>query len=105
MGVHTCDKRSSKSSIEDGYPLYRTEAGFSEEDVLWKPDERESDAERDARLLVLLRDIFGRDSNMVLSLTAHSGAITSVLKVTGHREFALLTGAVIPVVVRVEQRA
>ncbi len=103
MGMHTCDKRSTRSIIEERYPQYKIEAGFTEQDVLWKPDERESDPERDARLLVLLRDIFAQDSNTVLSLTAHSGAITSVLKVTGHRAFALLTGAVIPVVLRVER--
>ena len=41
----------------------------------------------------------------MLSLTAHSQAIAAVLNVTGHRRFALLTGAVIPVVVRVEKVA
>lgn len=102
MGMHTCDKRSNKSTIEENYPKYRIETGFTEQDELWSPDERESDPQRDARLLMLLRDIFARDSNTVLSLTAHSGAITSILKVTGHREFALLTGSVIPVVLRVE---
>lgn len=103
MGVHTCDERSTKSTIEKRFPSYRIEPGFTEQDELWSPDVRESDADRDARLLKLLREIFAQDSNTVLSLTAHSGAITSVLKVTGHREFALLTGAVIPVVLRVER--
>lgn len=58
---------------------------------------------RDARLRDLLYDIFEHDANTVLSLTAHSGAITSILNVVGHREFALATGAMIPVVVRVEK--
>lgn len=60
---------------------------------------------RDARLRDLLYDIFEHDENTVLSLTAHSGAIASILNVVGHREFALATGAMIPVVVRVEKVA
>lgn len=39
----------------------------------------------------------------MVSLTAHSGAISSVLNVTGHREFPLKTGAMIPVFLRVER--
>ena len=39
----------------------------------------------------------------MLSLTAHSGAIQSILNVTGHRDFKLLTGAMMPVLVRVER--
>lgn len=35
-------------------------------------------------------------------MTAHSGAITSILRVVGHRPFRLATGAVIPVFVKAE---
>jgi hypothetical protein len=36
-------------------------------------------------------------------VTAHSGAITSILEVVGHREFGLQTGGVIPVLVKAER--
>lgn len=36
-------------------------------------------------------------------MTAHSGAITSILEVIGHRAFGLQTGGVIPVLVRAER--
>ncbi|KAJ5820011.1 histidine phosphatase superfamily [Penicillium riverlandense] len=102
MGEHTCDRRSSRSAIEAEYPLYRIEDGFSEEDTLWDPKVRESDEERAARLRELLEDIFATDENTFVSMTAHSGAITSILEVTGHRRFPLATGGVIPLLVKAE---
>lgn len=99
MGEHTCDRRSPASAIASEYPEYRFEPGFAEEDELWDPKIRESDQHRNERLRCLLDDIFDNDENTYLSLTAHSGAITSILEVVGHRKFPLATGAVIPVVV------
>lgn len=101
--MHTCDRRSKASEIAAQFPLYRFEPDFAEDDPLWDPKKREPDNERNQRLIGLLNDIFGSDDNVFLSLTAHSGAITSILEVTGHRPFPLATGAVIPVVVRAEQ--
>ncbi|OKP13834.1 hypothetical protein PENSUB_409 [Penicillium subrubescens] len=105
MGEHTCDRRSTKSAIAADFPRYRLEPRFTEEDGLWDPKVRESDEHRDRRLLELLNDIFGTDENVFLSLTAHSGAITSILQVVGHRKFPLATGAVIPVVVKAEKQS
>ncbi|CAG8248841.1 unnamed protein product [Penicillium salamii] len=102
MGEHTCDRRSSATDIASEYPHYRFEAGFEEDDLLWDPKIRESDHHRNKRLRNLLEDIFSTDESTYLSLTAHSGAITSILEVLGHRKFALATGAVIPVLVRAE---
>ena len=106
IGLHTCDKRSPKASIEAEYPLYTFEPSFAPgDDPLWQADWRESNTARNARLRDLLQDIFRHDGNTVLSLTAHSGAIQSILSVTGHRDFKLLTGAMVPVFVRVEKVA
>ncbi|KAL4799694.1 histidine phosphatase superfamily [Aspergillus venezuelensis] len=103
LGLHTCDARSPKSTIEAAYPSYIFEDGFSEEDPLHKADLRESDSARDARFYEFLSDIWNIDDNEVLSLTAHSGAITSILNVVGHRKFAVETGGVIPVLVKAER--
>lgn len=106
IGIHTCDKRSPASNITASYPEYILEKGFANgTDPLWEPDARESNSMRDVRLRDLLYDIFEHDENTVLSLTAHSGAIASILNVVGHQEFALATGAMIPVLVRVEKVA
>ncbi|PWY90918.1 phosphoglycerate mutase-like protein [Aspergillus heteromorphus CBS 117.55] len=100
IGLHTCDSRSSKSAIAAEYPAYIIEEGFAEEDELYSATLRESNSARDKRFRDLLQDVFEHDAKVFLSLTAHSGAITSLLNVLGHRRFDLETGGVIPVVVR-----
>lgn len=106
LGVHTCDRRSPAAYIAKTYPNYALEAGFAPTDPLWDPDLRESDSARTTRLRQLVDDIVERDSgaSMYISLTAHSGAITSLLEVMGHRKFRLETGGVIPVLVRIVRR-
>ncbi|KAJ5709464.1 hypothetical protein N7493_010798 [Penicillium malachiteum] len=104
LGEHTCDRRSKASEIKADFPDYQFEAGFSEEDLLWDPKIRETNEDRDARLTEFLNDVFATDENIFLSLTAHSGAITSILNIVGHRDFRLQTGAVIPVVVQAERK-
>ncbi|KAL4901531.1 hypothetical protein BDW74DRAFT_160072 [Aspergillus multicolor] len=104
LGLHTCDARSPKSVIAAAYPTYIFEPGFSEEDLLHKADLRESDSARDARFFEFLSDVFASCEHSILSMTAHSGAITSILNVVGHRRFALETGGVIPVLVKAERR-
>ncbi|EZF70312.1 hypothetical protein H105_07371 [Trichophyton soudanense CBS 452.61] len=102
LGVHTCDRRSYRDYIQSTYPKYKIEPGFTQQDMLWDPNVRESDSDRDARLKKLLDDIFSHDKSTFMSLTAHGGAIRSILNVIGHREFGLQTGAVLPVLIRIE---
>ena len=108
MGVHTCDKRSSRSRIlelfEEAFQCgsFVFEDGFVETDDLYQPDHRETNRETDARLKLLLDDVFTHDSSECISLTSHSGAIASILRVVKHQEFQLQTGAVIPIVVKAE---
>ena len=102
-GLHTCDMRSTKSEIVKEYPEYRIEPGFSEEDPLWDSKTRESNSGRTARFYEFLSDVFAHDENVFMSFTAHSGAITSILEVVGHRVFALAAGGVIPVLVRAKR--
>ena len=52
---------------------------------------------------MLLEDVWETDSNSLISFTAHSGAIASVLRVIGHRVFRLKTGAMVPVLVKGER--
>ena len=60
---------------------------------------------RDVRLKKLLDDIFTHDHSTFISLTAHGGAIGSIVNVIGHRKFALQTGAVMPVFIRAVTKA
>ncbi|KAF8244468.1 phosphoglycerate mutase-like protein [Wilcoxina mikolae CBS 423.85] len=102
LGVHTCDRRSSRSHIAETYPNFSIEDGFTEEDELWVPDIRESNEDRYIRLIESLHEIFRNDWSTYITISAHSGAISSILEVIGHRKFQLQTGGIIPVVVKVE---
>ena len=84
------------------YPSYNIEPSLTENDELWSADFREPDPALDARLTILLDDIFENDQNTWMSFSSHSGAIAGLLRVVGHRPFPLITGSVIPVLVKVE---
>jgi broad specificity phosphatase PhoE len=103
MGEHTCDRRSSRTKIHAAQPEWPIEEGFAEEDELWQANHRETYAEHDVRTLRLLEQVFaneGKDAS-VLSLTSHSGAIASLMRVIGHREFRLATGGMVPILIKV----
>ncbi|KAI1005377.1 putative phosphoglycerate mutase [Podosphaera aphanis] len=104
IGVHTCDKRSSRSVIHAKFPEWSFEDEFAEEDELWSPKLRETNEAMDQRAKVVLEDILTNDSHTYISISSHSGQIASVLRVLGHRDFMLGTGQVIPILVRIEKK-
>ncbi|KAL4081441.1 hypothetical protein V8B97DRAFT_26584 [Scleroderma yunnanense] len=61
IGVHTCDKRRTRTYIQETFPEYAIEEGFTEEDELWSPDIRETWADIDARARTVLDMIFESD--------------------------------------------
>lgn len=79
-GVHTCDRRSSRSFIAERYPDWKFETGFKEEDPLWSATERESDEAMDVRSKTVLDDVFHNDRNTWISISSHSGEIGSLLR-------------------------
>jgi broad specificity phosphatase PhoE len=97
FGVHTSDRRATKSAIAQQWPVYGFEKDFSELDSLWTPDFRESGGENVLRMKQFLDDIFQNDNGTFISATSHAGSISSVLHAVGHRGFQLKTGTVIPV--------
>lgn len=103
-GEHTCDRRSTKTFIHKKYPDWPFEPGFTEKDELWTADHRETHDEHDARTQVFLDELFEKDQSAYVSLTSHSGAIASKLRVLNHREFRLPTGGMIPVLVKATRR-
>ena len=105
MGEHTCDRRSTRFVIHEACPAWPIEPGFTERDELWRADHRETWEELDARTTGLLGDVFTNDRRTFVSLTAHSGWIASLLRVTGHRVFKLPTGSVIPVFVKAVRKS
>jgi len=100
-GAHTCDKRHPKSWISEQYPLYTFNEGFTEQDELWIPDYRESDAHVAARALSVLNDIWDRyPGDTYISATAHGGFIGGLLSVIGRGSYSLSTGGVIVMVTK-----
>lgn len=76
---HTCDRRSNKTYIHDNFPTYTFEAGFTENDTLWEALHGETDIDQDVRSKVVLDQVFLSDSSTYISITSHSGEISSIL--------------------------
>ncbi|KAH0492086.1 hypothetical protein TgHK011_007053 [Trichoderma gracile] len=104
ISIHTCDRRSTKSQIHAYAPNFEFEAGFTEDDLLWrgKEDEGETSAHQVARSKEAIDDVFSHDDNTWISITSHSGEIGAILTVLNHRSFSLSTGQIIPVLVKAE---
>lgn len=100
-GLHTCDKRRTKREIAAAYPDWEIEDGFSEEDVLYDPETRESNERVRKRCKALLDDVFAHDDSAFVSFSTHSGWIMAALWNLGHRwaDDKIPTGAVLPVLV------
>ncbi|KIM58751.1 hypothetical protein SCLCIDRAFT_1054477 [Scleroderma citrinum Foug A] len=100
IGVEPCNKRRTRTDIERKFPDYLIEDGFTEDDELWRPDVRERHDDIDIRVRTVLEMIFRNDEERVISITSHLGFINGFLRVTGHADWALPTGGVIPLVVK-----
>ncbi|GEQ68624.1 hypothetical protein JCM33374_g2292 [Metschnikowia sp. JCM 33374] len=119
IGQNLCDKRSTKTVIEERFSRYgfETEAGFAEEDPLHNP-RREAAEELALRVNSVCQQLFDEDwdnaagkvdktkaaENSIISTTTHAGTIRSFIVVFGHRRFTLSTGGMIPVVVKATRR-
>ncbi len=77
---HTCDRRGTKTYIQGAFPAYKIEAGFSENDLLWKPLQGEVPVDEDIRSKTGLDEVFESDDSTYISITSHSGEIASLLR-------------------------
>lgn len=102
LSIHTCDRRSNRSHIEELFPFYKIESGFTEYDELWNGTYAETSAAQAVRSKKALDDVFSNDDSTWISVTSHSGEIASLLSVLGHRVFSLSTGQAIPVLVKAQ---
>jgi broad specificity phosphatase PhoE len=98
-GEHTCDKRKSRSLIQSAFPDVKLEDTFTEEDQLWTP-EREPEEHVISRAKNVLDRIFTIDTEQFISITAHGGIINAFLRVIGRQHYGLLTGGLLPVVIK-----
>ncbi|KAG6808658.1 hypothetical protein H0H92_003359 [Tricholoma furcatifolium] len=100
-GVHTCDKRRTASYISNAFPRFELEPGFSEEDLLWDAEVRETRAHVASRAKEVLDMIFAQDETFI-SITAHGGIINGFLETIGRPRYPLPPGGVLPVVIKLK---
>ncbi|KAF8998679.1 histidine phosphatase superfamily [Cyathus striatus] len=99
-GVHTCDRRSSRSYITETFPHFRIEDGLTEEDELWHPDIRETKSQIAERAKNVLDSIFDTEASaQFISITGHGGIINGFLTAVGRKVYTLPTGGVLPIVI------
>ncbi|KAL1690912.1 histidine phosphatase superfamily [Schizophyllum commune] len=91
-GVHTCDKRRTRSYIASAFPEVDIEEGFTEEDEYYEDDVREPPESVVARARAVLVRIFEDREREFISITAHGGWINAFLTAVGRERFALPTG-------------
>ncbi|EPS94748.1 hypothetical protein FOMPIDRAFT_1169401 [Fomitopsis schrenkii] len=103
-GVHTCDMRNSRTLIQRNFPLRMlvVEPGFTEEDIVWQSDVRESKEHVRTRAQSVLDRIFDEIESTYISITAHGGIINGLLAAAGRQPYSLPTGGVLPLIIRGE---
>jgi broad specificity phosphatase PhoE len=89
ISAHTCDRRSTKSSIRQAFPSFKFESGFPEHDPYWMPLRAEPRENQDARSKAVLDDIFSSDDAEYISISSHSGEIGSLLRGKSSPHFLL----------------
>ncbi|KAG2115793.1 histidine phosphatase superfamily [Suillus discolor] len=99
-GVHTCDRRRTRTYIEQTFPDFDIEEELVEEDELWDSQVRETHDEIDVRMRGVLDMIFDNDQEQFISFTAHGGIVSAVLRVVNHKQYILPTGGVLSMVVK-----
>ncbi|KAK3291873.1 histidine phosphatase superfamily [Chaetomium fimeti] len=106
LGVHTCDRRRTRSWIRESHPLFVVEEGLTEEDELWRADVRETLEEHAVRMRAFLDELFagagGGDGEQIVSVTAHSGSIRALYEVLGHPGRKVAPGTIVPVLIKGE---
>jgi len=84
ISAHTCNRRSTKSTIKKNFPGFEFEKGFPENDPYWQSGKAEPSAAQDARSKAGLDDLFTSDDSTHISITSHSGEIASLLRSKSH---------------------
>ncbi|KAI9102432.1 histidine phosphatase superfamily [Phlyctochytrium arcticum] len=112
-GDHTCDHRRTRTELQVRFPHFDFAGLVDDEDTLWKPDERETEQHLDHRIQQALQEIFTAVSaksseseeslksshNPYIGVVCHGGVIEAVARVTKHRQFHIVPGGLLPIVV------
>ncbi|KAG5930119.1 hypothetical protein E4U42_002855 [Claviceps africana] len=104
FSLHTCDFRRPRSWIENNYPGYVVEDNVTERDGFSGQTRAETDEEHYARKQKALAEIFSTDSNVFISLTVHSFAISAILQVCHGESFKVREGTSLALLVKGEMQ-
>jgi len=101
---HTCDRRRSKSWIQESYPDYILDADLSENDELWTgKTEWETASEHEVRKQVTMERIWKNDIAPFVAVVTHSYAISAILGVLGLPQFRVKEGNCVAIMVKAEK--
>ncbi|KAM0755972.1 phosphoglycerate mutase-like protein [Meredithblackwellia eburnea MCA 4105] len=100
VGVHTCDKRRTKTEFAHEFPNFTFDKSFTEMDEMWDKDYRETDGEQQERVRKVLDEIFETDPNTYVGLTTHGGILGNLGRMLGHQPIPLPTAGVVPIIVK-----
>lgn len=92
---HTCDQRSSRTTIEKRWkPLgWHVDADMDDEDTLFASSYVETEHAMTQRLSDALSVVWSlSDGHDVVNITSHSGAMQSLFRAVGHDDFKPKTG-------------
>ena len=103
-GVHTCDKRSTRSAIEAAFPEFILEGSMSEEDNLWHANKRNTPEEHVKMWRTFLEQLFVDNSTFIFIAT-HSGATRALYLAIGHPVVWTAAGSIVPILVRGQSAA
>ncbi|KAK1948583.1 putative phosphoglycerate mutase [Phytophthora citrophthora] len=98
LGVETCNKHRSISEKRRQYPNLDFSSFEADEDPLWTPGHRETNAEIETRASTFLTRIFNMSAQTV-GVVSHSVFGAALLRVIGHREYSLGTAELLPLLV------
>eukprot|EP00644_Phytophthora_capsici_P006003 jgi/Phyca11/97663/e_gw1.2.911.1 len=98
IGIETCNKHRSISKKRQQYPTLDFSSFQADEDPLWTPDHRETNAEIETRASWFLTRVFNMSAQTV-GVVSHSVFGAALLRVIGHREYSLGTGEFLPLLV------
>ncbi|KAK6459158.1 histidine phosphatase superfamily [Scheffersomyces xylosifermentans] len=119
IGVNLCDKRSTKTVIEERFGQYGfvIPPDFTEDDELFTSDHRETMVEQTFRVNSFLQNLFDEDlasdstvdrtkveDHTFISTTSHAGTIRCFIIALEHRHFTISTGGMIPIVVKATRK-
>jgi len=105
LNACTCSWRHPKSWIQQRFPSYKFEPGFSEDDTLWRAgivSEGQGSPAQLKRVRALLDDVFSRDTNTFISFTTHGVVINPILAIITHPNpsYNITTGGAIPILIK-----